>query len=133
LHGLVQAFFAFFSPDQQWPILVSMRYIVAILLIALGLAGCSHAPAAVPGPSADAQVCSHVNPAPYVMYPGGDWNTPAVAAVAQGASPLVRDAYFAAASAPFPEMTNWAETFPPYQQAMSRLATVCAEVRTQTP
>lgn len=45
---------------------------------------------------ADMQVCSHVNPAPYVMYPGGDWKSPAVAAVAQGASPLVQDAYFAA-------------------------------------
>jgi hypothetical protein len=105
-----------------------MRYIVAILLIALGLVGCSRAPAAAPGPSIDAQVCSHVSPAPYVMAPGGDWNTPAVAAVAYGASPLVRDAYFAAASAPFPVSTNWAETFPPYQRAMSQLATVCAGV-----
>lgn len=77
----------------------------------------------------DKEVCSHVSPGQYLMAPGGDWKTPAVAAVASGASPLVRDAYFAAASIPFPESSNWSETFPPYERAMSQLATVCAGVR----
>jgi hypothetical protein len=79
--------------------------------------------------SADAQVCSHISPAPYLWGPAGDWKTPAVAAVASGASPLVRDAYFTAASALFPDSANWSGTFPPFQRAMSQLATVCAAVR----
>jgi len=78
--------------------------------------------------SADSEVCSHVSPAAYLWAPGGDWKTSAVAAVAEGASPLVRDAYFAAASAPFPDANNWSLTFPPYQRVMSQLASVCAGV-----
>src|ERR1700730_5564087 len=109
----------------------------AFLLLA-GIAGFylatrgAASPTAVQGPSAsavDTQVCSHVSPAPYLWGPAGDWKLPAVAALAEGASPLVRDAYFAAASAPLPESSNWSETFPPFQRAMNGLANVCSAVR----
>lgn len=103
-----------------------MRYIVSILLIALGLAGCSHAAPVVP--AADAQVCSHVDPKPTLFAPGGDWNTPPVAAIAYQATPYVRDAYSAAVEAQIPF-----EATPTQMQsvmaAWTHLSDVCAQVR----
>lgn len=110
------------------------RYVVGLLLTAT-LVGCSHAAPSSPpsGAAADVQVCSHVDPAPHLLAPGGDWNTLAVAAIAYRASPYVRDAYSTAAEAQIPFQAT-----PDQMQAVmakwNHLSDVCAQVRAnETP
>lgn len=103
---------------------------VVVVVAGIALAVRRSQPTAPAPVSVDAQVCAHVDPAPHLLAPGGDWNTPYVAAIAYRASPYVRDAYSAAAEAQIPFQAT-PEQMQAVTRAWTHLSDVCAAVRAQ--